>query len=140
MLPDGKKVPHLGEIPHLDLPTWDRASTASLEGIRTEFLPRIRSAMGNLELKAVSVDQDTDGLSRVLSLDVALSVDQTGDDLDRAMGQVWAEVRLLNSDEPTIGLGYMRAFDSSGRQVVSEVYDFMLNGGMVRSDIRYPSG
>ncbi len=47
-------------------------------------------------------------------------------------------VARFNSAEPTGGLGYMRAFDASGRKVVSEVYDFMLDGGMIHSGIHCP--
>jgi hypothetical protein len=94
---------------------------------------------GAFELRAASVEVDIDGTSQVLSIDIVLSAEQTGEALSNTMGQVWAEVRRFNSARPTIGRGYMRAFDDSGKQLVSEVRDFMLNGVMIQSDIAYPS-
>lgn len=139
VLPDGTTVPHGGEIPSLDLTTWSKAADAQIDPTRETLLPLVKRAAGAFELRAASVDVDIDGGSQVLSIDIVLSAEQTGEDLSNTMGQVWAEVRRFNSARPTIGLGYMRAFDDSGKQLVSEVRDFMLNGVMIQSDIDYPS-
>lgn len=139
VLPDGTTVPHGGEIPSLDLAAWSKAAGVQIAGTRETLLPLVKRAAGAFEVRTASADVDIDGASQVLSIDIVLSAEQTGEDLSSAMGQVWAEVRRFNSEEPTIGLGYMRAFDASGKQLVSEARDFMLNGVMIQSDIDYPS-
>ena len=136
--PDGTRVPEAGEIPSLDLAEWAAGRTGSVEETRAVLVPRIRDILGDFELQTASVEPNVDGIAQVLLLDVVLSADQTGQQLGQAMEKVWAEVRRLNAKGPAVGAGYLRAFDAAGHQLVTEVYDFMLNGGMVHSDIDYP--
>jgi len=121
----------------LDLQKWNADPSQDFAEAYSALIPEIMvlASICGISLEALDLKSENE----IQALYMTIAWDDRGDleQLSKFVGQVWGAVDRWNHAGGHVGVGYVTSTDSQGRDVVSEVEDFVIGYGGAHSDVGY---